>query len=98
MTGANTSFEVAISRLLMVEDNPMDQAHIQRSLRGLSDGTEIRIAPSVREALALLHADTFDIALVDWQLPDGFGDQVLKAALELDPPVPVVMMTALGSF
>ena len=85
MTDPDNTFEVAISRLLMVEDNPMDQAHIRRSLRGLSDGVEIRIAPSVREALALLQTEAFDIAMVDWQLPAGFGDQVLKAALERDP-------------
>ncbi len=87
------SFEVSVSRLLLVEDNPMDQAYLQRSLGGLSDGLEIRIASSVEQALALLQSEVFDVAMVDWQLPDGFGDKVLKAALELELSVPVVMMT-----
>ncbi|MBO86616.1 MAG: hypothetical protein CL927_14770 [Deltaproteobacteria bacterium] len=93
MTDNRTSLEVSISRLLMVEDNPMDQAHLRRSLRDLSEGLEIRVAPTIGRALELLQTESFDIAMVDWQLPDGFGDKVLNAALELQPPVPVVMMT-----
>ena len=93
MKRESPSFEVSVSRLLMVEDNPMDQAYLRRSLGALSDGLEIRVASSVGQALALLTSESFDVAMVDWQLPDGFGDKVLKAALELETPVPVVMMT-----
>jgi len=55
MKGETPSFEVSVSRLLMVEDNPMDQAYLRRSLGELSDGLEIRVASSVGQALELLH-------------------------------------------
>ncbi len=93
MTPGGAQIVLQVGRLLLVEDNPMDQNYLKRSLRGLGEGLVIRTAPTVGRAAELLETEVFDVAMVDWQLPDGFGSEVLKAALAAEPPVPVVMMT-----
>ena len=54
-------------------------------------------AAGVNEALIQLRAQRFAAVLTDLKLPDGSGIDVLKAALDDDPTVPVVVMTAYGT-
>src|SRR5436190_3884994 len=49
------------------------------------------------EAVQALQASRPAIVLSDLRLPDGDGFGVLRAAKELDPELPVVVMTAYGS-
>ncbi len=49
------------------------------------------------EAVKALHDVRPGIVLSDLRLPDGDGFGVLKAAKELDPEMPVIVMTAFGS-
>ena len=49
------------------------------------------------EAVKALHNVRPGIVLSDLRLPDGDGFGVLKAAKELDPEMPVIVMTAFGS-
>jgi DNA-binding NtrC family response regulator len=46
------------------------------------------------EAVAALHAASPAVVLSDLRLPDGDGFGVLRAAKDLDPELPVIMMTA----
>src|SRR5437660_7718265 len=49
------------------------------------------------EAVAALNASQPAIVLSDLRLPDGDGFGVLRAAKEIDPQLPVIVMTAFGS-
>jgi len=49
------------------------------------------------EAVQALHASAPAIVLSDLRLPDGDGFGVLRAAKEVDPELPVIVMTAFGS-
>jgi DNA-binding NtrC family response regulator len=50
-----------------------------------------------REAVQVLRASRPGVVLTDLRLPEGDGLSVLRAAKELDPELPVVVMTAFGS-
>jgi DNA-binding NtrC family response regulator len=49
------------------------------------------------EALAALRETAPDLVLTDLRLPGGDGFDVLRAARDLDPHLPVIVMTAYGS-
>ena len=59
-------------RVLLVEDNPVNQKIVVRML--LRSGLRCEIAGSGVEALAVLESDSFDLILMDCQMPemDGF--------------------------
>src|SRR4051794_13022403 len=54
-------------------------------------------AANLDEALLQLRKQRFSAVLTDLKLPVGSGLDVLKAALDDDPTVPVVIMTAYGT-
>lgn len=54
-------------------------------------------AAGVEEALVQLRRQRFSAVLTDLKLPAGSGLDVLKAALDDDPAVPVIIMTAYGT-
>ena len=54
-------------------------------------------AAGVEEALVQLRRQRFSAVLTDLKLPAGSGLDVLKAALDDDPAVPVIVMTAYGT-
>ena len=81
--------------VLLVED---DQATAELELRVLArNGIAVQRAAGVAEALALLRSDAFMAVLLDYKLPDGEPWTVVDAARSLVPPVPVILVTAMGS-
>jgi DNA-binding response OmpR family regulator len=80
-------------RVLVVEDDPAIAGPLAEFLA--AEGFSVASARSQAEALALLEAEPFDIALVDVGLPDGSGFAVCAAAKAHAPrPVPVIFVTA----
>jgi putative two-component system response regulator len=78
-----------------------DDADIRRLLRLLLDaaGYEITEFPLVAGVLDRVRADSPDLVLLDLQLPDGNGHEVLEA-IRADPAtrlLPVVMLTGLAT-
>ncbi len=93
MSARDQGRKMDIRTILVVEDSRTDQLVVRSTLAKLSPPPEIVFAASISEAKALLDARSFDVALVDWQLPDGLGYAVLQHALNGGSGVPVVMMT-----
>ena len=62
-----------------------------------AQGHTVVEARDQREAVAALQTTYPAVVLSDLRLPDGDGFGVLRAAKELDPELPVVVMTAFGS-
>ena len=83
------------SRILLVDD----ESGILDSLRILfkSEGYEVREAQGGQEALEVLESDPPEVVLADIRMPKVSGLDVLARARELDPALPVILMTAQAS-
>ena len=67
-------------RVLVVEDQPCDFRMISRALGEMQEfDAAISRAARIDEAVALIETNDFDVALIDYRLPDGTGDEVLVA-------------------
>ncbi|MGH8631616.1 MAG: sigma-54-dependent transcriptional regulator, partial [Burkholderiales bacterium] len=81
--------------VLLVEDKTELREMLATALARM--GYEVAPAASVGEALSALRRQRFSAVLTDLKLPAGSGMDVLRAALEADSGMPVVIMTAFGS-
>ena len=64
-------------RILLAEDDAVTAENIGAGLRAA--GHHIRIASTGHEALTLLNAEPFDLAVLDRLMPQGDGMGVLAA-------------------
>ena len=82
-------------RLLLVED----KAELRQMLKlALSKaGFQVTEAADGLEGVRLIGSQPFSIVLTDLKLPGCSGLELLQKSLEVDPGVPVVVMTAYGS-
>jgi DNA-binding NtrC family response regulator len=78
-------------RVLIVEDDPALAQML--TLQFEDAGFRVDHVPRCREALDRLESDPVDLVLLDQQLPDGRGTDLIGPILELDPGLPIVMMT-----
>jgi DNA-binding response OmpR family regulator len=67
------------ARILLVEDDAIIRDLVARNLTARSH--DVRIACDAQSALAQLRANTFDLVMLDINLPDQTGWDVLRAAL-----------------
>jgi DNA-binding NtrC family response regulator len=81
--------------LLVVDDEPGMLALVERAVR--STGYRVVSHTSAREALAMMPAQRADIALVDLQMPELGGLDVLRAIRHAQPQCGVILMTAHAS-
>ncbi len=84
-------------RILLVEDHPINQQVVRLILEG--QGVEITTANDGLEAVNLFQPDSFDIILMDMQMPvmDGLKATRLireREQVEALAPVPIAMLTA----
>ncbi len=84
-----------MGRILIVDDEPHTRRVLTLNLQ--RDGHEISESAGVHEALRLIAASAYDVVLTDQKMPDGDGLQVLAAAIEADPTVAVVLITAFAT-
>jgi DNA-binding NtrC family response regulator len=89
------SRQAADPPILLVEDKDSLRAMLRHALE--SQGHTVIEARDEPEAIAALHASHPAVVLSDLRLPEGDGFGVLRAAKEIDPQLPVVVMTAFGS-
>ena len=81
--------------VLLVEDKDSLRAMLRLALE--TQGHEVLEARDQSEAVAALRSGRPGVVLSDLRLSEGDGFGVLRAAKELDPDMPVVVMTAYGS-
>ncbi len=81
--------------ILLVEDKDSLRTMLRHALEA-QDHTVIE-ARDQAEAVAALQNARPGVVLSDLRIPNGDGFGVLRAAKELDPELPVVVMTAFGS-
>src|SRR5215475_2032932 len=82
-------------RVLLIDDEPdlLEQLELSLSRMGL-DTTR---AESVSEAIRYVDAESFDLCLTDWRLPDGQGLKVVEHINQKGLDLPVAVITAYGS-
>jgi len=84
-----------LNRLLLVEDKGSLRAVLKKTLE--AEGFEVDEAADVPQAVRRLRSGPYLMVLTDLKLPGGDGHEVLKASLQEDPLLPVVVMTAYGT-
>ena len=80
-------------RLLLVEDDKVDQMAFERFVRDEKLSYEYTIAGSISESEKLIAAKDFDIAIMDYMLGDG----TLFDLFDLLKDIPVIVTTGAGN-
>jgi len=81
--------------VLIVEDRASLRTMLRRTLS--SRDYQILEAETAEQALRILAATRISVVLTDLKLPAASGMEVLHAAHDADPNIPVIMMTAYGT-
>jgi DNA-binding NtrC family response regulator len=87
--------EPRVSRILVVDDEKLIRWGLRRALEDC--GYQVDEAGSAAEAIGALHREPPDVVLLDYQLPDRTGVEVLRELKVAAPRVPAVMITAHAS-
>ncbi len=81
----------AVPRVLHVEDDSDLICLLATALRGRA---ELVCAPTLRQAEELLAKESFAAVVLDIGMPDGSGLSLLERIAQLDPPPPVIVLSA----
>ena len=79
-------------RVLIVEDDPLVGDAVRRALE--ANGSAVDLTTSAEAASSALHAESFDLAVVDIGLPRASGLQFVREQRRRGAMVPVLMLTA----
>ena len=78
-------------RVLVADDDPLMRTFIVVSIGSAAEVTE---AVDGDEALKLLEQHSFDLAIIDWDMPGTNGLDVIRTIRAKGSQVPIVMVTA----
>ena len=84
-----------MNRILVVEDEADLVVTYDRLLRRA--GYRVVTAASLAEGLKAIESSPPALVISDLRLPDGDGIGIIQAARALDPPAPVIVVTAFAS-
>ena len=84
-----------MSRILIADDHKSTREGLALALGRLGHST--RVALDGEDAISAVEKYSFDLAMVDIQMPKKTGLEVLAAIAETSPETSVVMMTAFGT-
>ena len=84
-----------MNQILVIEDEADMAATYDRLLRRA--GHRVVTADSRAAGLQLLQSVRPKLVIADLRLPDGDGLDIIRAAHALDPPPPVIIITAFAS-
>ncbi len=83
---------MAEERILVVDDEYLIRWTLQQNL--MKEGYEVLLSETGEEALDKVKEEAPDLVLLDVKLPGMNGYQVLEKALDLDPDIVPIMITA----
>lgn len=83
----------ATMRIMLVDDHPIVRRGLRDILVDAFADVEIHEVGSGRDALAMIHAHSWNVMVLDLSLPDGSGLDVLKRVRELRPRLPVLILS-----
>jgi two-component system, OmpR family, copper resistance phosphate regulon response regulator CusR len=79
-------------RILIAEDDAPLASFVAKAF--LAEEHECQIAADGEQALAKLNAESFDLLILDLNLPRLTGAEVLKRIRARDPEIPILILTA----
>ena len=82
-----------MKNILLLEDLPEIRAWLRKLVLQVFPGSQISESARVHDAISLVGAVKFDLALVDLGLPDGSGVDVVHRLRELQPDAQSVVVT-----
>lgn len=82
-------------RILIVEDEPKMARMLQRGLG--EEGHQVDVCNNGADAEKQLRAVSYDVAVLDWGLPDADGVSILRKLRDARLNTPVLMLTARGT-
>ena len=82
-----------MKQILLLEDLPEIRAWLKTLALQVFPDAQISEASRIHDALELVSAMRFDVAMVDLGLPDGSGVEVVQALREKQPDVQSVVVT-----
>ncbi len=82
-----------MKQILLLEDLPEIRAWLKTLALQVFPGAQISESSRIHDALELVSAVRFDVAMVDLGLPDGSGVEVVQALREKQPDVQSVVVT-----
>ncbi|MEM8599009.1 MAG: response regulator [Bacteroidota bacterium] len=80
--------------LLVVDDNATNRRIL--TLQGERWGMDVAAAASAREAVRLARQGTYDIAVLDYNMPEGDGVALAEQLQALQPKLPMVMLSSMS--
>ena len=83
--------------MLLVEDDDADARLVTEALERALDAPVVARATSIAGAAELANGAAWSIAIVDHDLPDGPGVDIVDALRADNPSMPIVMLTGQGS-
>jgi len=86
---------MAGERILIVDDEKSMCQYLSIMLK--KEGYEIKTVNSGKKAVNAIKESNFDVVITDIKMEGMDGIEVLKAVKEIDPTVPVIIMTAYAS-
>ena len=89
-----TTNEPAAVRVMLVDDHEVVRRGIVTVIDAQGDLSVVGEASSVAEARRRLPAIRPDVLVVDLQLPDGTGIEVMRSAREIDPEQAMLVLTS----
>ncbi|MBE5856080.1 MAG: response regulator transcription factor [Lachnospiraceae bacterium] len=78
-------------KILFLEDDPAIATGLEYSLK--NEGYEVKWVSKVSDAMAAVSSETFDLCILDINLPDGNGYEVCKE-IKKNLEIPVIFLTA----
>src|SRR5690349_7040646 len=89
--------ELRMVRILAVDDDPQAHALIELALSDAHFESQLEVVPTAAQGLRRIAADDHDVYLVDQQLPDGTGVELIHTAKENGASKPFILITGHGS-
>jgi DNA-binding response OmpR family regulator len=90
--------QLAVVRLLVVDDDPQAKALIEMALADAHFDRVLEVVCTAAEGLRRIEDDEHDCYLVDYQLPDRNGLELIHEAKAQGTSKPFILMTGFGSW
>jgi DNA-binding NarL/FixJ family response regulator len=86
---------VSGAKVLVVDDHPLSREGLALAARSALPGTQVVQAGTIADAAAeMVKRQTFKLVILDFSLPDAQGYGGMLRLQQIDPDVPIVIVTA----
>ncbi|WP_417248684.1 response regulator [Celeribacter sp.] len=86
-----------IRNILIIEDNAEMRANLVELVHSCFPTAEVTEAGTIHAAKTTLRKSTFDLALVDLNLPDGEGHEFLRESARVSPDTICIIVTVMAT-